>query len=601
MQLQTFRLKWSRYIAVITSGILLNIVGGTNINAAELTPEETYATHGLASFEKKVTDINDSGTVTGRAAIHTNSDTESHAVSWDNTGALTDLDPQSLSFNSIANGINNSGDVVAQFGGRDQLINFEGPALFTQGSMVELYDQNGLKNTLARAQDINDNGLIVGCADYVPLQWDNSPFATVISGTPENTPACASTANNKNEIIGYTFINRQQHAVLWRAGNMINLGTLPGHESSIALGINDLGQIVGASSDLDGSHGNETLPFLWENGVLTPLGTLSGNYGIAADINNRGEIVGRAPVPFLYRDGVMYDLSKIVSPVLFSDAVAINESGQIAGTAYVLTPAPNQLDLVIEKTGPLQPVDSGTLFTYEITVNNRSTVDGNNVVVSDRLNYTTGRDTALELVSAVPSQGSCAITVPLDCQLGTVPAEATATITLTLKGQLSFSRNQDPVSVSSTAHVVAENTDVNGTNNYSYTNTYIIPPAEPEGADLATTLSGSVTRLSRNSKVTFVTKVVNNGTLTANNAIYTHDINTRYKKASITTSHGSCTTNKTIHCELGDLPAGDVVTIELTVNVSDDARFFSSARVSSDSYDPDSQNNSSAILITVQP
>lgn len=593
MEPQLFRLKWGRYIAVITAGLLLDAVVGSSINAAELSPEKTYATHGLASFEKSVTDINDSGRVTGAAAIHTNGDTVSHAVSWDNTGVLTDLDPQQLNFDSIANGINNSGDVVVQFYGAGS---FKGAALLTQGSMLELFDQNGLKNTLARVQDINDNGLIVGCADnVVPLQWDNSPFASIISGTPENTPACASSANNHNEIIGYTLVNGQQRAVLWRAGNMLDLGVLPGHESSIALGINDLGQVVGASSDQDGSHGNETLPFLWENGVLTPLGTLSGNYGIAADINNSGEIVGRAPVPFLYRDGVMYDLSKIISTTLFSDAVAINELGQIAGTAYVLTPAPNQLDLAIEKTGPLQPVDSGTLFTYEIAVNNRSAVDGNNVVVSDSLNP------ALELVSAVPSQGSCVITVPLDCQLGTVPAQATATITLTLKPQLPFSRSQDPVNVSSSAYVVAENTDVNTTNNFSSTYTYVIPPPEPEGADLATTLSGSVTPLSRNYEVTFMAKIVNNGTLTANNTIYTQGVNARYRKASITTSHGSCTTNKTTRCELGDLPAGDVVTIVLTVVVSEETRFFSSAAVSSDTYDPYSQNNSSAILITIQP
>src|SRR5262249_36008479 len=59
------------------------------------------------------------------------------------------------------------------------------------------------------------------------------------------------------------------HAFLWQNGVMTDLGTLPGHSSSAAFGINGKGQIVGQScSDV------ECRAFLWEGGVMTDLNDL---------------------------------------------------------------------------------------------------------------------------------------------------------------------------------------------------------------------------------------------------------------------------------------------------------------------------------------
>ena len=71
-----------------------------------------------------------------------------------------------------------------------------------------------------------------------------------------------------------------------------DLGALPGGTFSVAMGINDHGQIVGASE----TNGFFPPPdaFLFENGVMEDLGTLPGfnPFSEALGINNHGEIVG---------------------------------------------------------------------------------------------------------------------------------------------------------------------------------------------------------------------------------------------------------------------------------------------------------------------
>jgi probable HAF family extracellular repeat protein len=71
-----------------------------------------------------------------------------------------------------------------------------------------------------------------------------------------------------------------------QSGTITDLGNLG--SVSRARGINDRGQIVGNSSLATGA----THAFLWENGVITDLGTLGGANSQALGINDRGQIVG---------------------------------------------------------------------------------------------------------------------------------------------------------------------------------------------------------------------------------------------------------------------------------------------------------------------
>jgi probable HAF family extracellular repeat protein len=77
---------------------------------------------------------------------------------------------------------------------------------------------------------------------------------------------------------------------------MTDLGTILGLPVSLATGINNPGQVVGFSQDM---NGNNTVAFLWQDGVMTDLNTLlppdSPWFFIEAlGINDRGQIAGYA-------------------------------------------------------------------------------------------------------------------------------------------------------------------------------------------------------------------------------------------------------------------------------------------------------------------
>ncbi len=150
------------------------------------------------------------------------------------------------------------------------------------------------------------------------------------------------TVDNRGQIVGGSGITGDttaQHAFLYSAGHMQDLGTLGGN-SSYASSINDWGQVVGASTitgDTTAQHA-----FLYSAFHMKDIGTLGGSLSYAEGMNNRGQVVGRSSLvtgsrtlyPFLYSGGHMANLNSLLprnSGWILDDALSINDAGEIVG------------------------------------------------------------------------------------------------------------------------------------------------------------------------------------------------------------------------------------------------------------------------------
>jgi probable HAF family extracellular repeat protein len=167
-------------------------------------------------------------------------------------------------------------------------------------------------------------------------------------GGPDSGPGMN---NDRGEVVGWSYTSFLANPstgtpnvdpFLWSPedGKMTDLGSFGGTFGS-PFWLNNRGQVVGASN----LAGDQTFhPFLWDRGKLNDLGTLGGYTGVAFMLNDAGETVGYADLPpnpfgcsglscihhgFLWKDGVMTDLGTLSDPC--SRALSINADGQIVG------------------------------------------------------------------------------------------------------------------------------------------------------------------------------------------------------------------------------------------------------------------------------
>jgi probable HAF family extracellular repeat protein len=159
---------------------------------------------------------------------------------------------------------------------------------------------------------------------------------------PGGRHGSASAVNDAGVVVGGTdTVDDTNHAVLWRDGRAIDLGTLGGWNSA-ASDVNAHETVVGWS-DTEPGIGARGVPFIWRNGSMVNLVTL----GAPADfepvsINDRDEVVGSSRTKeglrhaFVWRDGEMIDLGTLVRGVYqTSHAADIDNSGRVVGYATV--------------------------------------------------------------------------------------------------------------------------------------------------------------------------------------------------------------------------------------------------------------------------
>ncbi|HSY98025.1 MAG TPA: hypothetical protein VK788_00900 [Terriglobales bacterium] len=239
-------------------------------------------------------------------------------------------------------------------------------AVWQKGAMSALPTLGGNNGA---AIGINNRGQIMGYAendtkdtacpapqvlDYEAVIWGPQPGQIrELRPLPGDTVGFALGINDKGQVVGAsgscadTPLVPQPigpHAVLWDNGSPINLGSLGGQLISTGAAVNNRGEVVGAS-DLPGDRALHS--FLWTRKAgMRDLGTLPGDVnslpGATGGINNRQQVVGwscnkagkcRA---YLWENNVMTDLNSLIpahSSLHLVIAFAINDNGVIVGQA----------------------------------------------------------------------------------------------------------------------------------------------------------------------------------------------------------------------------------------------------------------------------
>ena len=576
---------------LILSSLLMASVFVNHAGAQQLPAGSTYSVVTLSPPLPTLLDINDHGIPAGTGQGDIGGEHGPNPGYLNENYFFVDLEPDQNVIDGFGYAINNHRDMVGFHAG---------PRFYSNGNVTRLLNLDGV-NSFGRAWDLNDDRLIVGCSnhdgnhDLYPVQWHNGGMPELLPGTPVGTLGCAQAVNGLGHAAGSIKTATGEVATLWRNGSMIELGTLPGHSSSIAYAVNDHDQVVGVSRETASGPGR---PFLWQNGAMTDLGLLSDGHGIARDINNSGHIVGSAPTPFLWKNGVMYDLNP-VAPYLPSPR-AINESGQIVSNRYILTPIVTDNDIAVTLSHSPNTVTSDDLVTYTATVINLGRNTATGVTLVDQFNTTESVfHSNHELISVTSSQGTCGGYPTVTCSLGDIAAGATATVTLVTRPIAVIDRGKQYDIVFNRVTVSSNESEINTVNNLDSVHIDVYGNEPPPDADLRLYVSYP-NMVNRREPITYHIDIKNNGPLSAHNIHYEQTFSTGVRIERLSSSQGSCSyDNNTVSCSLGDMAAGSVVrsTVSIKSRKSD---ISSTATVSSDAPDYYSDNNSRTTFTTVQ-
>jgi uncharacterized repeat protein (TIGR01451 family) len=279
-----------------------------------------------------------------------------------------------------------------------------------------------------------------------------------------------------------------------------------------------------------------------------------------------------------------------------------NPSNNFA-TVTTIVAASGQADLGVTKTGTPNPVLAGNNITYTIVVTNSGPATSPNVTLTDTLPGNT------TVVSITPPSTPTGWTCPAaalgvqTCTNSSLAANTTSTFTLVLNvtaGTAPKTAITNSVAISSSS-----TTDPNSANNSASTTSFV---ASPTQADVAILKTASPEPVDQGTNLTYTLQVTNNGPAVATGVTVTDILPSQvtYSSVSIASSQGSCTytsATTTVSCTLNNMNVGALVIITINVNAatfSSSTTASNTATVTSTTTDPNSTNNSSTAISTIQ-
>lgn len=259
--------------------------------------------------------------------------------------------------------INDRGMIVGRYDRANDSVGDMG-FFYDAGALLDIPTLPG--GNWAQAAAINNQGQVVGSwgndvtgnPAVSAFVWETK--TAIDLGPVLRTPrSAAHDISNKSMVTGWMGSARlddgRAFTIDLRRATITDLGPIQGGTTSEGRAINDCGEVAGLGIVPDPEWpGPVWHPFLWRDGQMLDLGTLPGyRRCLATDLNDRGEVVGYCDVggttAFVWHNDVMENLNDLIvagADVYLGSASAINDAGQILGTgvtptgtvAVVLTP-----------------------------------------------------------------------------------------------------------------------------------------------------------------------------------------------------------------------------------------------------------------------